>query len=444
MHPCPPAGAILIPSRSHPDLIVSGGGHVVVIGTTHSPEALDPAFRRPGRFDLELAVPVPDGPARSAIAALHARNLPLAADVDLAQIASSCYGYSGADLAALCREAALSAVARSRSAGAEVETGRDLESEARSPGHTPADAPANTPVLVTADDFVAARTVVGPSIARGLALDFVPVQWSSIGGLAEVKLKLQQAVEWPIRRPEALRRLGLRAPKGVLLHGPPGCSKTTLARAAATASGATFVALSAAQLFSQYVGEGEAILRAAFARARLASPAILFLDEIDALAGRRADDPGRQHASASRILSTFLTEMDGLEGAKGAAVLVLGATNRPGAIDDALLRPGRFDLLLHVPSPDLPGRRAVLGIHAAAMPLAADVDLDAVAARTARYTGAELAQVCREAAMAAIRERPADARVAARHFDAARLDVRPALSEADLAASAAWRRRPAR
>lgn len=298
------------------------------------------------------------------------------------------------------------------------------------------------PRPVSASDFEAARSKVGASIARGAAREFPPAHWDDIGGCQEAKRRLIQAVEWPLTRGDALKRLGLKPPRGVLLHGPPGCAKTTLARAAATASGATFIPLIGSELYSMWVGEGEAALREAFRRARLASPAIIFVDEIDAVVGKRPAGVGaaKDNDASARLLSTFLTEMDGMELATG--VLVLATTNRPKALDPALLRPGRFDHVVFVPPPDAAGRLAALLVHTKAMPLAPDVDLESIAARTELYTGAELAGVCREAALAALREGGVSMHsveeVAGRHFEAAVRAVRPALSEELLAQYADW------
>jgi SpoVK/Ycf46/Vps4 family AAA+-type ATPase len=303
-------------------------GHLVVIAATSRPASLDPALRRPGRLDREVAVPVPAAAARAAILRLAAARMPLAGDVDLRAVAARCHGYTGADLGALCREAATAAIADGLAAAAAAAAAAPSTS-----GAGPAPLPP-----VTAAHFSAALALVGPSVARGTARAFPPASWDDVGGLEDVKKRLRQAVEWPLAHAAAFARLGLSPPRGVLLHGPPGCAKTTLARAAAAASGATFVPLAGAELYSMYVGEGEAALREAFRAARLAAPAIVFVDELDTLVGRRGGGggtAGRNDASA-RILSTFLTEMDGLEAAQG--VLVLATTNRPHAIDPALLR----------------------------------------------------------------------------------------------------------
>eukprot|EP00198_Chlamydomonas_reinhardtii_P002273 XP_001691609.1 cdc48-like protein [Chlamydomonas reinhardtii] len=439
-------------------------GHLVVVGATNRPNALDPALRRPGRLDREVLVALPDAAQRADILRLHTRGLQLAADVDLAAVAAACHGYSGADLAAATREAAMAALAEVAAAALGIGASAAADSSdaaATADGGDPVGATADgagdgstgfagwgvgglmsagpLPALVVrAAHLATAMKKVRPSIVRGAEVDIAPVSWEHVGGLEEVKRRLRQAVEWPLMHAAAFERLGLSAPRGVLLHGPPGCSKTTLARAAATASGATFLALSCAQLFCMYVGEGEAALRDCFKRARAAAPTIIFLDELDAVAGRREEGGeggggvGGPDAGV-RLLTTLLTEMDGIELAAG--VLVLGATNRPGAVDPALLRPGRFTTLLYE------GRRAALQVHSRKLPLAPDVDLAAVAAQTHNYTGAELAAVCREAALAALREDLQGAeQVAARHFAAAVAAVRPALSAAELDTYAAWGR----
>ena len=416
-----------------------------VVATTNRPNALDPALRRPGRFDIEVEIPLPSAKQRLAILRVHVRALPLADDVDLEAVAGSAKGYSGADLAALCREAAMASI-------------RDAASAATSSAEGNGDAP-----VVTARHFSTAAGRVGASVTRGAAIEPSATTWDDVGGLDDVKKRLKQAVEWPLRHAAAFRRLGLAPPRGVLLHGPPGCAKTTLARAAATASGATVIALSAADVFSKYVGEGERALRDAFARARRAAPAILLLDEIDGMVGNRGAAKDASSASggadantgndvAARVLSAFLVEMDGLEVGGGGGggggdderrdgdgVLVVATTNRPNALDAALTRPGRLDLVLYVPPPDARGREAALRVHARGVPLAADVDLRAVATRTERFTGAELRGVIREAALAALREDMGAEQVTAAHVDAALRATRPALAESDLAKWASFR-----
>jgi SpoVK/Ycf46/Vps4 family AAA+-type ATPase len=406
----------------------SSSSHIVVIAATNRPNAIDPALRRAGRFDREVSVNIPLLPSRLAILERLVEKMPLAGDVDLHNIAAKCHGYTGADLSALCREAAMKAI---------NSTNKMLMLDSTTGN--------GNAVLVKMGDFMGAMSKVGPSIARGVAVDFIPIQWDDIGGLEDVKLKIKQAVEWPLKHADAFERLGLTAPRGVLLHGPPGCSKTTLARAAATASGATFVSLSGAQVYSMYLGEGEALLRDAFKRARLSAPSIIFLDELDSIVGKRehSNSGGNSGSgsglseSGSRILSTLLTEMDGLELAQG--VLVMGATNRPTALDAALLRPGRFDIALFVPPPDYQGRIAALKFHSRKMPLGEDVDFEEMARGTEMFTGAELAAVCREAALSALREDPGAARaVCARHFEDALRGSTPLLDEKLLEKYASW------
>ena len=400
-----------------------------VIATTSRPGGLDPALRRAGRLDREVAVALPSAAERAAILGLHTARLPLGPDVDLAALAATARGLSGADLAAVAREAArgaLTAAARAEEAGiADTAT------------------PTRPPRPVTAADFEAALAAVGATATRGLRpLELPPAAWADVGGLEAVKARLASLVAWPLTRGPAFARLGLAPPRGVLLYGPPGCSKTTLARAAAHPAGAPLHALSGAALFSAYLGEGEATLRAAFAAARAAAPAIVFLDEVDALGGTRAGgaagggggDPG------DRMLAALLAELDGLEASPGG-LLVLAATNRPHALDAALLRPGRLDAHVYVPPPDAAGRVAALRVHTAGMPLAGDVDLGAVGGEWLAdgLTGAEVAAVAREAALAAARAGAAT--VGRAHFEAAAAAARPGVDPAELAAFEAWGRR---
>ncbi|KAJ6962763.1 cell division control protein 48 [Populus alba x Populus x berolinensis] len=296
----------------------TSSAQVVVIASTNRVDAIDPALRRSGRFDAEIEVTTPTEEERLQILKLYTRKLHLDPNVNLHAIAASCNGYVGADLEALCREATMSALNS-------LDTSEDAG------------------VQLTMDDWKHAKSVVGPSITRGVTMEIPKVSWEDIGGLKDLKKKLQQAVEWPIKHSAAFARMGISPIRGVLLHGPPGCSKTTLAKAAANAAQASFFSLSGAELYSMYVGEGEALLRHTFQRARLAAPSIIFFDEADVVAAKRGGTSSNSTTVGERLLSTLLTEMDGLEQSKG--ILVLAATNRPYAIDAALMRPGRFDLV---------------------------------------------------------------------------------------------------
>ncbi|KAD7116533.1 hypothetical protein E3N88_03801 [Mikania micrantha] len=296
------------------------GTKVVVVASTNRVDALDPALRRSGRFDAEIEVTTPNEEERLQILKLYTKKIPLDPSVNLEMIAGICNGYVGADLEALCREATICALKRCSN---EIEEDNGCS--------------------LLMDDWKIARTIVGPSITRGVTVEIPKISWNDIGGLTDLKKKLKQAVEWPLKYSEAFSRLGVAPMRGILLHGPPGCSKTTLAKAAAHAAQASFFSLSGAELFSMYVGEGEALLRNTFHRARLVAPSIIFFDEADVVAAKRGTGSSGSTTVGERLLSTLLTEMDGLEEAKG--ILVLAATNRPHAIDAALMRPGRFDLL---------------------------------------------------------------------------------------------------
>ncbi|XP_020257655.1 cell division control protein 48 homolog B isoform X2 [Asparagus officinalis] len=383
--------------------------HIVVVASTNRVDGIDPALRRPGRFDSEIEVTVPTLEERYQILELYAKDLQLNDDVDLQAIAASCNGYVGADLEALCREATRFAYRRLS------DTGKD-----------------DNIIKLKMEDWECARTEVGPSMTRGVSKEFKMVTWDDIGGLKDLKKKLQQAVEWPIKHADAFARLGISPVRGVLLHGPPGCSKTTLAKAAAHAAQASFFSLSGAELYSKYVGEGEALLRRTFQKARLAAPSIVFFDEADAIAPKRGHggDSSGNTSVGERLLSTLLTEMDGLEQATG--IIVLAATNRPQAIDAALMRPGRFDLVLYVPPPDQEGRYEILRIHTRKMNLGEDVDLMQVAECTDLFTGADLEGLCTEAGMVALREDISAGIVFDRHFQTARNSLRPSLTKSQI------------
>ncbi|MEM0049284.1 MAG: CDC48 family AAA ATPase [Candidatus Bathyarchaeia archaeon] len=362
-------------------------GRVVVIGATNRPNALDPALRRPGRFDREIEIGVPNKQGRLEILQIHTRNMPLAEDVDLEKIASITHGFVGADLAALCKEAAMRALRR-------ILPEIDFEKDT-----IPAEI--LNKITVTMSDFMEALKDVEPSAMREVLVEVPNVRWDDIGGLHDVKLELQEAVEWPLKYPELFEHMDARPPKGVLLYGPPGTGKTMLAKAVATESEANFISIKGPEILSKWVGESERAIREVFRRAKQAAPSIIFFDEIDAIAPVRGGGYGDAHVT-ERVISQLLTEMDGIEELRG--VVVLAATNRPDIIDPALLRPGRFDKLLYVPLPDFEARKEILKIHLRRKPLAEDVNIEELAKRTEGYTGADLAAVCNTAVMLAIRE----------------------------------------
>ncbi|MEM2320801.1 MAG: CDC48 family AAA ATPase [Candidatus Bathyarchaeia archaeon] len=362
-------------------------GRVVVIGATNRPNALDSALRRPGRFDREIEIGVPNKQGRLEILQIHTRSMPLAENVDLEKIASITHGFVGADLAALCKEAAMRALRR-------ILPEIDFEKDT-----IPAEI--LNKITVTMDDFTEALKDVEPSAMREVLVEVPNVRWDDIGGLHDVKLELQEAVEWPLKYPELFEHMDARPPKGILLYGPPGTGKTLLAKAVATESEANFISIKGPEVLSKWVGESERAIREVFRRAKQAAPSIIFFDEIDAIAPVRGGGYGDSHVT-ERVISQLLTEMDGIEELRG--VVVLAATNRPDIIDPALLRPGRFDKLLYVPLPDLETRKEILKIHLRKKPLADDVDIDDLAKRTEGYTGADLAAICNTAVMFAIRE----------------------------------------
>ena len=360
---------------------VSDRGRVILIAATNLPHALDPALRRPGRFDREIAFAAPDSNARREILGVHLQSVPLAPDVDVSELAADTPGFVGADLAALVREAGLACLART---GAEH----------------PAGEIATSSLTVKMSDFAAARGLVAPSILRSAAIEIPETRWSDIGGLEEVKRALTETVIWPIRHASAFRKLGLAANSGVLLAGPPGCGKTLVARALAAEAQANFVSVRGAQLLSQYLGEAERAVSETFARARHAAPCVLFFDELDALAPAR----GMADAALERVIAELLVEIDGLVsgGSGNRGVFLLGATNRPEAIDPALLRPGRFDLCLTLSAPDAAARHEILLVHTRGLPLGS-VDIAGLAACTEGWSGAALAALVQGAGRSALR-----------------------------------------
>ncbi len=360
-------------------------GKVVVIGATNRPNALDPALRRPGRFDREIEIGVPDRDGRLEILQIHTRGMPLAKDVELKELAGITHGYVGADLAALCKEAAMRSLRR-------ILPDIDLQTDVIPPEVL-------TKLVVTREDFLQAYREMEPSTLREVLIEKPNVRWDDVGGLAEAKQELRESIEWPIKMNVLFAHFDARPPRGVLLYGPPGTGKTLLAKAVATESEANFISVRGPEFLSKWVGESERMVRETFRKAKTAAPCVIFFDEIDAITPTRGMSSDAQ--VTERVISQILTEMDGLEELHN--VTVIAATNRPDLVDPALLRPGRFDRHIYIPPPDLATRKAILEIHTKHKPLAADVNLDDLAKRTDKYTGAELAAVCNEASMLALR-----------------------------------------
>ncbi len=391
-------------------------GRVVVIGATNRPDALDPALRRPGRFDREIEIGVPDRNARKEILQIHTRGMPLADDVNLDEFADITHGFVGADLEALCKEAAMNALRR-------VLPKIDLEEESIPPEVLES-------LEVTKEDFMAAWKNIEPSALREVYVEVPNVGWDDIGGLHEIKEKLKEAVEWPLKYPEAFSKMGIKPPKGILLFGPPGTGKTLLAKAVAHESEANFISVKGPEVLSKWVGESEKAIREIFKKAKQAAPTVVFFDEIDAIAGTRGVETGTR--VSERVLNQLLTEMDGLEELHN--VLIIAATNRPDILDPALLRPGRFDKLLLVQAPDEEARYEIFKVHTRNIPLAEDVDLKELARETPNYSGADIEAVCREAALLAIREALHggesidNKKVERRHFRQALKNVRPSIT----------------
>ncbi len=360
--------------------------NVIVIGATNIPNALDPALRRPGRFDREIAIPIPDRHGRLDILEIHSRGMPLKPDVDMSRLAEITHGFVGADLEALCREAAMICL-------------RDILADLDfSLAKIPYERLARLEVRM--DHFLTALREVEPSAIREVFVEVPNVRWSDVGGLARLKQRLVEAVEWPLRYAPLFEQAGVRPPKGILLSGPPGCGKTLLAKAIANESQVNFISVKGPALLSKYVGESERQVRDVFRKARQAAPCIIFFDELDALmparGGAVSDTP-----VTDRVLSQFLAELDGIEELKG--VLVLGATNRLDRLDPAVLRPGRFDEVVEIPLPEEPERREIFEVHLRGKPVAPNVKISGLAAKSEGFSGAQIASVCNLAALRAVR-----------------------------------------
>jgi len=362
-------------------------GQVIVIGATNIPNAIDPALRRPGRFDREISIPIPDKNGRLEILGIHTRGMPLAEDVSREKLAEITHGFVGADLEALAREAAMSALRK-------ILPKIDFEMQ---------DIPYETlmKLEVTMDNFLDAMKEVEPSAIREVFVEVPDVKWSDVGGLEDIKEELKEAVEWPLKYSDLFKKAGTNPPKGILLYGVPGTGKTLLGKAIATESGVNFISVKGPSLVSKYVGESEKAIREVFKIAKQASPTILFFDEIDSVVPRRGSSSTDAHVT-ERLISQFLTEMDGIEELKG--VVVLAATNRLDMVDPAILRSGRFDILFELPKPDEKTREEIFKIHTKNKPLAKEINLKEFAKDTEGKVGADIESICRKAAMLAIRE----------------------------------------
>ena len=389
---------------------LKGRGKVIVIGATNRPDSLDPALRRPGRFDREIEIGVPDRNGRKEILQIHTRGMPLADDVNLDYLADVTHGFVGADLAALAREAAMNALRRYLP---EIDLDKPIPTEVL------------RKMEVKMKDFKEALKSIEPSALREVLVEIPKVRWDDIGGLREVKQRLMEAVEWPLKNPKVFKRLGIRPPKGILLYGPPGTGKTLLAKAVATESEANFLSIKGPEIFSKWVGESEKAIREIFKKAKQTAPSIIFLDEIDAIAPKRGSYEGTRVTET--VVNQLLTSIDGLEEMND--VVIIAATNRPDIIDPSLLRPGRFDELILVSSPDKEARKEIFKIHTRNMPLADDVDLDELADLTDGYVGADIEGICREAGMIALREDMNTSVVKREHFLKAMKEVHPSVDE---------------
>jgi len=388
--------------------------NLVVIAATNRPDAIDEALRRPGRFDREIVIGVPDESGRREILGIHTRGMPLAENVDLAELARTTFGFVGADMAALTREAAIEAVRR-------IMPKLDLAE-----GTIPAEVLEE--LRVTREDFNNALKRVQPSAMREVMVQAPKTRWSDIGGLDAARDKLIEGIELPLKNPEAFRRLGIRAAKGFLLYGPPGTGKTLLAKAAARESDANFISIKSSDLLSKWYGESEQQIARLFARARAVAPTIIFIDELDSLVPARGSGASGEPQVTERVVNTILAEMDGIE--EMQSVVVIGATNRPNLIDPALLRPGRLDELIYVAVPDKEGRRRILEIQTSKMPLAKDVDLAVLAEKSDRFTGADLEDLTRRAGLAALKRSLDSKTVTMEDFEAALKDTRASVTEA--------------
>ena len=390
-------------------------GKVVVIAATNRPNSLDPALRRPGRFDREIEIGVPSAEGRLEVLKIHTRGMPLGKDIQLKEVAKITHGFVGADLSALAKEAAMIVLRR-------VMPDLNFDGEEGSP--IPQEVLQK--LVLTQDDFKEALKIVRPSAMREVLVEKPDTTWADIGGLDKVKDKLEESIEWPLKKPEAFKKMGISPPKGILLYGPPGTGKTLLAKAVANQSEANFILVNGPSLLSKWVGESEKAVREIFRKARQTAPTILFFDEIDALAPKRGMSSTGSRVG-ERIVNQMLTEMDGLETLND--VVIIAATNRPDIVDPALLRPGRFDRIIMSPVPEEASRKKIFEVHTKKMPLAEDVNIEELARKTESYVGADIEGVCREAGMIALRESFDNEKVSMKHFEEALTKVRPSVDK---------------
>ena len=388
-------------------------GQVVVIGATNRPDSLDPALRRPGRFDREIEIGVPDSEERKEVLEIHTRNMPLAEDVDLDKIANTTHGFVGADLESLCKEAAMRVVRRILP---EIQNDEEIPKEVMEK------------IVVTGDDFKSAQKEIQPSALREVLVQIPDIKWDDVGGLEDVKQELKEAVEWPLKHPDTFQRLGIRPPKGTLLYGIPGTGKTLLAKAVASESEANFISVKGPELLSKWVGESEKGVREVFRKAKQAAPTVIFFDEIDAIASARSGND-TDSGVTKRVVNQLLTEMDGLEELEDVAIIA--ATNRPDILDAGLMRPGRFDRHIQVKEPDEEARLAIFEVHTKDMPLAKDVNLKKLAKNTEGYVGADIEAVCREAAMLTLRDNLEASEIPYKYFKDAIDKVKPGNDTSD-------------
>ena len=392
---------------------LQGRGHIIVVGATNRINALDEALRRPGRFDREIEFGVPTVKGRKEIFQIHTRGMPLEDDVVLNRYSEITHGFAGADVMAVCREAALFALRRILPRiNLDEPIPSDIIQELR----------------ISDKDFVQAINMVEPSAMREIMIDIPNINWEDVGGLEDIKSELREAVEWPLKYPKLFEKAGIRPLNGIILFGPPGCGKTLLAKAVASESQCNFITVKGPEILSKWVGESQKSIREIFRKGRQASPSIIYFDEIDAITAVRMSYETTGSGVTSSIVNQILVEMDGLEDRKG--VIVIASTNRPDLVDSALLRPGRFDRLLYVMAPDLESRKKILEVHTHKMPLAKDVSLKHVAQITEGYSGADLENVCREAGMQAIREKMEDIdKIEYKHFEFALSKIKSTLPE---------------